>query len=145
MEKFGKCHKGYNSADYMTDSAIDELGMFKEVACYWVILTFNYRERYHIIYGNLQEGATVLPKMHIMEDHTIPWLRRYHVGAGLMGEQGAESVHALMMRLNRTYQGIPNATTRLKHIMTEHTLGTNPSLLALRPPVNKRKKLEEEE
>ena len=83
--------------------------------------------------------------MHIMEDHTIPWLRRFHVGAGLMGEQGAESVHTLMMRLNRTYQRIPNETTRLKHIMSEHSLGTDPSLLALRPPVKKRKKSGEEE
>ena len=24
----------------------------------------------------------------------IPWLRRHHVGAGLMGEQGTESIHA---------------------------------------------------
>lgn len=83
--------------------------------------------------------ASILPKMHILEDHSIPWLRRFHVGAGLMGEQGAESVHALMKGLNRTYQNIPNDTTRLKHTITEHSIATNPSLLALRPPPKKRK------
>ena len=50
--------------------------------------------------------ATVLPKMHILEDHTIQWLMRHHLGAGLMGEQGAESIHAHMMRLERIHQGI---------------------------------------
>ena len=83
--------------------------------------------------------ATILPKMHILEDHSIPWLRRFHVGAGLMGEQGAESVHALMKGLNRTYQNIPNDTTRFKHTITEHSIATHPSLLALRPPPKKRK------
>lgn len=129
----------------MSDSVIDQLGMLKDnnhsnslsiaeedIASFMV----HYRQEF--------SWATVLPKMHIMED-PIPWLRRFHVGAGLMGEQGAESVHALMMRLNRTYQGIPNETTRLKHIMSEHSLGTDPSLLALRPPVQKRKKPAEEE
>ena len=43
--------------------------------------------------------ATVIPKLHVMEDHVIPWLRRFHVGAGLMGEQGAESIHARVMKL----------------------------------------------
>ena len=34
--------------------------------------------------------ATVLPKMHILEDHVVPWIRRWRVGFGFMGEQGAE-------------------------------------------------------
>ena len=38
--------------------------------------------------------ATVLPKMHILEDHIVPWIRRRQVGFGFMGEQGAESIHA---------------------------------------------------
>ena len=51
-------------------------------------------------------GATVLPKMHILEDHTIPWLQRWHLGAGLMGVQEIKSIHAHIMRLERTYQGV---------------------------------------
>ena len=39
--------------------------------------------------------ATVLLKMHILEDHTVPWMRQWHLASGLMGEQGAESMHAL--------------------------------------------------
>ena len=32
--------------------------------------------------------ATVIPKMHLLEDHTVPLLRRWYLEAGLMGEQG---------------------------------------------------------
>ena len=39
-------------------------------------------------------SATVLPKMHMLEDHIIPWLKQWKVACGLMGKQGAESLHA---------------------------------------------------
>ncbi len=84
-------------------------------------------------------NATVLPKMHILEDHTVPWLKRWHLGAGIMGEQGAESIHAHMMRLERTYQGVINDVDRLKYIVKEHMLEAAPSLTSLRPPIKKRK------
>ena len=29
----------------------------------------------------------------ILDEYVIPWLRKWNVGAGLMGEQGAESLH----------------------------------------------------
>ena len=29
-----------------------------------------------------------------MEDHAVQWAAAYHVGYGLLGEQGAESIHA---------------------------------------------------
>ena len=83
--------------------------------------------------------------MHVLEDHAIPWLRRFHVGAGLMGEQGAESIHALMKSLNRTYHGISNERKRLLYMVNEHSVATAPSLLALRPPPKKRKKAEEKD
>ena len=56
-------------------------------------------------YRHTFPDATILPKMHIMEDHVNPWLKQWHIGAGLMGEQGAESIHAHLMKLE---QGIPN-------------------------------------
>lgn len=45
----------------------------------------------------------VIPKMQLLEDHVIPWIRRFGLGAGLMGEQGAESIHAHLNRLESTY------------------------------------------
>ena len=57
--------------------------------------------------------ATVLPKMHILEDHVVPWMRRWHLGSGLMGEQGVESIHAHMHRLERQYSNIVNPLQQL--------------------------------
>ena len=39
-------------------------------------------------------SATVSPKMHMLEDHTLEWVNAHNVGFGLLGEQGAESIHA---------------------------------------------------
>lgn len=36
-------------------------------------------------------ATTVLPKMHILEEHTVPLLRRWHAAVQLNGERGAES------------------------------------------------------
>ena len=38
--------------------------------------------------------SSISPKMHLLEDHIIPWAKEWHVGFGLLGEQGAESIHA---------------------------------------------------
>ena len=59
-----------------------------------------------------------------------------------MGEQGAKSIHAHMMRLERTHQGIANDVDRLRYIMKEHMLESAPSLTSLRPPPRKRRKKE---
>ena len=45
-------------------------------------------------YREFFPNATILPKMHILEDHVVEWMKRWKIGAGLMGEQGAESIHA---------------------------------------------------
>jgi hypothetical protein len=70
----------------------------------------------------------------------IPWLRRWHVGAGLMGEQGAESIHSHIKRLEGSYSGVTNRVERLRYIFNMYALETAPSLLALKPPIKKRKK-----
>jgi hypothetical protein len=90
-------------------------------------------------------GATVLPKMHILEDHVVPWLRRWNIGAGLMGEQGAESLHAHIHKLETNYATIPNKMDRLRHIFNMYNLETAPALLSLKPEVKQRAKRRREE
>eukprot|EP00731_Ephydatia_muelleri_P033461 Em0030g18a len=41
-------------------------------------------------YRNTYPEATVPLKMHLLEDHAVQWANTYHVGFGLLGEQGAE-------------------------------------------------------
>ena len=85
--------------------------------------------------------SSVLPKMHILEAHVVPWLRKWKVGFGMMGEQGLESIHAYFNSLSRTYQNIPNKVERLKAMMREHLLHSEPGLVEAQPPTKRRKKV----
>ena len=60
----------------------------------------------------------------------------------MQGEQGAESIHAHLMMLERIHQGIPNAVDMLKYVFKQQVLETAPSFFALRPPLKKRLKLD---
>ena len=48
--------------------------------------------------------ASVLPKMHMLEEHVVSWLRMWHIGFGMMGEQGAESIHAHFNQLKPMFR-----------------------------------------
>ena len=84
--------------------------------------------------------ATVTPKLHMLEMHVIPWLQKWRVGFGLMGEQGSESIHAYFNSLGRTYQTIPDMVERIHHMMKEHYIHIASANIAALPQVKKRKK-----
>ena len=80
-------------------------------------------------YQNSWRASGIIPKfIHIfknapiLEDHTVPWAERTGTGFGLLGEQGAESIHARFNSLQRTYQCIHNKVDRLLSIVKEHSL-----------------------
>lgn len=83
--------------------------------------------------------ATVLPKMHFLESHVVPWLQMWHVGFGLMGEQGAESIHKHFNALGRTYRSTSDSVKRMKYTLREHLLHIAPANIDARPPIKKRK------
>lgn len=90
--------------------------------------------------------ATVLPKMHLMEDHMVPWMRKWHLGFGIMGEQGAESIHASFNSIERSFASmIHNRVERLRSVVKEHHLRVSPANLSLLPPIKRRKKKTNEE
>ena len=80
----------------------------------------------------------------MLEEHVVPWVQKWRVGFGLLGEQGAESIHAHFNALKRTYSGIPDSLQRLKQMMVEHHLHIAPDNTTARPPIQKKKKLAEE-
>ena len=86
-------------------------------------------------------SSSVTPKLHMLEEHVVPWIRRWGVGFGLLGEQGAESIHKYFNSLKRTYSGIPDDLQRLKQMMVEHHLHVAPANTTARPPIVKRKRL----
>jgi len=78
--------------------------------------------------------------MHMLEDHMIPWLEQWHVGMGLMGEQGAESIHAAFNRTERRYTNMPEKVERMKCLMTEHHRQVCPPLVDKQPVVKHKHK-----
>ena len=64
--------------------------------------------------------------MHMLEDHTLEWVRARNVGFGLLGEQDAESIHARFNSLGRTYASVPNGVERLRNTMREHLISITP-------------------
>lgn len=84
--------------------------------------------------------ASVLPKMHFLEEHVISWLKRNHLGFGLLGEQGVESIHAHFNSLGRTYGKMRDEVERLRQLMKEHLLHISPENVAATPEVQKRKR-----
>ena len=88
--------------------------------------------------------ATITVKLHMLEDHMMPFLNLWKgVGFGLMGEQGAESIHADFNNLKRRFSGMPDSVERLRCTMKEHHLRCSPQNIAAKPPTTKRPKREE--
>ena len=80
-------------------------------------------------------------KMHLLEDHMVDWMSAHQAGCGLMGEQGAESIHAKFNSLARTYSGIKDPKLKLKSMMKEHYLNVSPHIsTAVPPPVRRPRK-----
>ncbi len=76
----------------------------------------------------------------MLEKHTIPWLRTWGgVGFGLMGEQGAESIHRWFNSQRRTYATMADGVEQLGCIMKEHFIHVAPTNVALEPPIKRRK------
>ena len=88
--------------------------------------------------------ATVLPKMHFLEEHVVPWLKKWKIGFGFMGEQGAESIHAYFNTLHQSYRSIPDPLQRMEYTMREHFLHIALANVTAKP-ASKRRKLSREE
>ena len=88
---------------------------------------------------NFPKG-TIPIKMHKVEDHAVQWARSTHVGFGLLGEQGAESIHAKFSNLARAYSAIKGKVHQLKCIVAERLVSIAPHNVAAIPPPKKRKK-----
>ena len=39
--------------------------------------------------------ATITPKLHMIEDHVVDFISQWRVRFGMIGEQGAESIHSI--------------------------------------------------
>ena len=77
--------------------------------------------------------------MHMLEEHMLEWIKMHQAGCGLMGEQGAESIHAKFNALlRRTYSSIRDPIAKLKSVMQDHYLSVSPHMSAAVLPPKKR-------
>ena len=71
----------------------------------------------------------------------VTWIRKHHLGFGIMGEQGAESIHANFNDIERSFNNmVHNRVERLLGVMKAHHLKISPANVAMKPPIKKRKK-----
>ena len=122
---FGKCHNIYNGGVLTVTlmSLVSQNGTSINVCEQVGISLVGFSTEKDIaafmaFYRQTFPTATILPKMHLLEDHVIPWMRRWHIGAGLMGEQRAESIHAHFNRIEMQYNGIVSPLDRLMSSMS---------------------------
>ena len=80
----------------------------------------------------------ITPKLHLLECHVVPSMRRFGVGLGLLGEQGGESIHAEFNLLQTTFRSVVRELDRLKMVVQQHCLTTLPQELA-KVPSSRRK------
>ena len=84
--------------------------------------------------------ATVTPKLHLLEDHMVPWISG--VGFGLMGEQGTESIHAEFNRIEVRHRNQRHdPVERLRRVVTDHLLKSLPSHVAALPPTKRSRRI----
>eukprot|EP00111_Clytia_hemisphaerica_P014872 TCONS_00043802-protein len=79
FKKYAICHKMINSSKTFSTSDIDQLETAIDD-----LLSF-FRETF--------PDQSITPKLHLLEDHVVPFLRRWSIGFGLYGEQGMEALH----------------------------------------------------
>ena len=88
-------------------------------------------------------SETVTPKLHLLEDHAIQFMRKWGSSFGLYGEQGAESIHAAFNRSKLNYVGMKKNTERLEAMLRDHFSKVYPKSVSMRPEIKKRKVSEE--
>ena len=97
-----------------------------------------------VYYRGNWPNESVTPKMHLLEYHAVPFIRKWGSGFGLYGEQGVESLHAVFNSLKISYQAMKSPTERLMAMMKEHYSRVNPDSLRFKEalvPIPKKRKL----
>lgn len=82
------------------------------------------------IFRKFSPTESVSPKLHVLEDHVIPFLHKCHVGIGFLGEQGVESVHARLNSIKANIRGSIHDLVIWKSFVTTRWPQTRPEPLS---------------
>ena len=97
-------------------------------------------DKFITLYKDFFPHATVTPKLHMLEDHVVPFLKKWRVGFGFLGEQGAESIHSKFNSIRGNYENMPNPVRRLKAILNSHLIQVCPENIQNSHSLRKEKK-----
>ena len=81
----------------------------------------------------------VIPKMHILEHHCLPFIESFGFGLGLLGEQGGELIHHTLAKIERRIHGIKSTNKRIRSTVEAHYVKNSPELRKYIPQIKKRK------
>ena len=84
-------------------------------------------------------SGNITPKLHLLEEHTIPMMERLRVGLGLLGEHGAESIHSAFNNYETLFKNMSCKLARLRTMADQHLLACVMELSNIRPQSQKRK------
>ena len=113
FKKYGVCYCTFNSAAALSVNDTDELEA--NIESFMIFLRSKFPD------------IRTSPKLHILEDRVVPFIRKCGVGSGLYGEQGGESIQKTINAMKHNYRNIKNACERLKYVMCTHLAATNPN------------------
>ena len=121
--RLGACHSIYDQC-FVTDDKCAEIGN-SNMMSQWISINYVifFTDKAIVCFMDYFRtnflNENISPKMHLLEDHTVEWVRRYNFGFGMLGEQGAESIHRRFNELNTTYSSIRNKEKRLLCVVKE--------------------------
>ena len=81
---------------------------------------------------------SVSPKMHMLEDHVLTFIKKWRIGLGMYAEQGGESIHAEFNNLKDQHRGIREADKRLKFMLEKHHMKVRPIARSMTPAPKQR-------
>ena len=131
FSNFAACHNHYSVAQKLSKDDISQLSKlihrleYKQAQSFmyvhWFSLTVDFNIQDSLAYYRESFPETsITPNMHMLEDHTIPWLEQWQCRLGFHGEQGLKSGHAEFNSLKVTYQNIRDQAEKLRHLLKEH-------------------------
>ena len=125
---YSSVHKRISHKRPVTDADIREAD--KSIVSY-----MNYFRKYF-------PDTRIIPKQHILEHHCIDFMKTWHFGLALHGEQGGEETHALINELKVRVRGVNNEENKIRVLMKDHFTAVSPVLRSVLPSTSKKRKIE---
>lgn len=98
----------------------------RDVRCFMALFRFEF------------PNATITPKMHILEEHVVPWVKEYKAGLGFFAEVGVEASHSGLKIISPFYDTVPSKPRQLVLKLNAHLLYVHPEQRSKQPKVQRR-------